>query len=332
MNKSTLYRGKNSVSKRRLKFGFTLVELLVVIAIIGVLVALLLPAVQRAREAANRIACTNNLKQLGLAILLYDDRNGSLPSGSTGPHDPGGFPDAFREPNSSCCPFGHFGWSALVLPYMEAQAVYDMIDFSVPAYCESVPESSRGWGAPDRGPAGDPRNREAANSQPSSFVCPSAQRVQPVNQHKDYAINGGSGLACCVERNGPHDGVAWMRSGVPLAEVIDGTSNTYLLLECAHWAPRGWVDMDTGSNPFFFITHNSNGYVIAHSAEGPAPPNVALRNYNTRGTYSSHAEGINVCYVDGHVAFVSDYIDFFTYLGQFTREGQELLGAEGFNF
>ena len=305
--------------------GFTLVELLVVIAIIGVLVALLLPAVQSAREAARRMACTNNLKQIALAAMLYEDQNGQLPPGSTGPGIQGEFPAPFDEPNSACCPFGHFGWPALILPFMEGQAIYDQIDFSVQAFCESIPESPRGWGSPDRGPAGSPRNRLAANSQPPTFVCPSAHRVQPENQHKDYAINGGSGNQCCIERNGPHDGVAWIKSDVKITDVTDGTSSTYLFLECAHWAPRGWVDQETGSNPFFFITHNSNGYVIALSAEGPAPPNVRLENFNTRSTYSEHPDGISVAYVDGHVAWVSDYIDFNVYLAEHTREGGEVL-------
>ncbi len=308
----------------RRRSGFTLVELLVVIAIIGVLVALLLPAVQSAREAGRRAQCLNNLRQMALGMLLYVDQHKSLPSGSTGPFEDG-FPEAFREPNSGCCPFGHFGWPALILPFIEQQNLYDQIDFTVPAYAESVPESSRGWGSPERGPAGDPRNRNAANSQPNTFVCPSAHRVQPETQHKDYAINGGSGLACCVERNGPHDGIAWMRSGVTLGDVVDGLSNTYMLLECAHWAPRGWVDAETGCNPFFFITHNSNGYVIAHSATGPAPPNVSLDNFNTRGTYSSHPDGINVAWGDGRAGFVSDFVDFNSYLAQFTREGGETI-------
>jgi prepilin-type N-terminal cleavage/methylation domain-containing protein/prepilin-type processing-associated H-X9-DG protein len=311
----------------RRRAGFTLVELLVVIAIIGILIALLLPAVQSAREAARRSQCLNNLKQLSLAVILYEDQAKSLPPGSTGGYDvkTGAFPAPFSEPNSGCCPYGHFGWSAIILPYMEQQALYNSIDFKVQAFVQSMPESSRGWGSPDRGPVGNQRNALAANSQPSTLVCPSAHRVQPKNIHKDYAINGGSGNLCCVERNGPHDGVAWMRSGVKLGEITDGSSNTYLFLECAHWAPRGWIDAETGNNPFFFVSHESNGYVIATSVEGPAPPNVSLKNFNTRGAYSSHPGGINVSYLDGSVSFVSDYIDFNSYLAQFTREGGEVI-------
>ncbi len=311
--------------------GFTLVELLVVIAIIGVLVALLLPAVQAAREASRRSDCQNRIRQLAIANLMHHDALEALPAGATGEYggDRRPFSPPWKEPNSGCCPFGFYSWSALVLPYMEAQNIYDQIDFSLPAYAESLPEGRRGWGSPERGPAGDPVNRLAALSQPSTFVCPSAVRVQPITQHKDYAINAGSGLKCCVDRNGPHDGVSWMLSEVGMEEITDGTSNTYLLLECAHNAPRGWVDPDTGSNPFLFVTHNSNGMVIAHTAVGPGPPNFRRQDaFNTRGAYSDHPGGINVAHVDGSVDFVTDFIDFDIYWAFHTRAGDEVTGIE----
>ena len=314
---------------RPTRAAFTLVELLVVIAIIAMLVTILLPAVQSAREAARRSTCINNLKQLSLAVLLHESNLQKLPSGSTGGYDEqtGRFPAPFNEPNSSCCPFGHFSWSSLVLPFMEAQDIYDTIDFSAQAYVESLPESFRGWGGPNRGPVGDPKNRLAANSQPPTFVCPSAHRVQPETQHKDYAINAGTGLTgCCIDRNGPHDGVAWMRSEVQLRQIEDGASHTYLLMECVHTAPRGWVDPETGSNPFLFVTHNSNGMVIAHTAVGPGPPNYRKHDaFNTRGAYSEHPNGIFVSFVDGHVTFVSDYIDFDVYQATHTRSGAEVV-------
>lgn len=311
--------------------AFTLVELLVVIAIIGVLVALLLPAVQAAREAARRSDCQSRMRQLAVANLIHHDSLEALPAGAIGEHhgERQPFRGAWREPNSSCCPFGYFSWSALVLPYMEAQNVYDQIDFTVPAYAESLPEGSRGWGGPERGPAGDVKNQIAALSQPSTFVCPSAVRVQPVNQYKDYAINAGSGLKCCVDRNGPHDGLAWMLSEVGIEEITDGTTNTYLLLECAHNGPRGWVDPDTGSNPFLFVTHNSNGMVIAHTAVGSGPPNFRRHDaFNTRGAYSDHPGGINVAYADGSVDFVTDFIDFDIYWAFHTRAGDEVATSE----
>ena len=117
--------------------------------------------------------------------------------------------------------------------------------------------------------------------------------------------------------------------GLGLEEITDGTSNTYLLMECAHNAPRGWVDPDTGSNPFLFVTHNSNGMVIAHTAVGPGPPNFRRSDaFNTRGAYSDHPGGINVSYADGHIEFVSDFIDFNTYLAFHTRDAGEVPRSE----
>ncbi len=101
--------------------GFTLVELLVVIAIIGILIALLLPAVQAAREAARRSQCTNNLKQLSLAMHNYHDTFGVFPPGSLG--------DPAWTGNYNIYD-GHFGWPVFILPFVEQQALHERIDFN----------------------------------------------------------------------------------------------------------------------------------------------------------------------------------------------------------
>src|SRR5262249_20686410 len=109
----------------RSRRAFTLIELLVVIAVIGILIALLLPAVQKVREAANRTSCTNNLKQIGLACPNYHDRNRCHPPGYTATvaYDP-------VDPGNSTSP--GWGWAAYLLPYLEQDNLYRKIDFTQP--------------------------------------------------------------------------------------------------------------------------------------------------------------------------------------------------------
>src|SRR5215469_16684413 len=108
-----------TTTPRRRVRGFTLIELLVVIAIIAVLIALLLPAVQAAREAARRSQCTNNLKQLGLAVMNYESSNGVLPP--TGALSPSGNPPS---------PIGDLGMKTRILPFLEQQALFKSINFT----------------------------------------------------------------------------------------------------------------------------------------------------------------------------------------------------------
>jgi prepilin-type N-terminal cleavage/methylation domain-containing protein len=294
--------------------GFTLVELLVVIAIIGILVGLLLPAVQAAREAARRMSCQNNLKQISLASHNYESAYKVLPSGSVGATNANGSccPVGWRDPRNTGLPWGHFSWAAIILPYCEATALYDRIDFRFPAFAESIPESE-GWGA-ERGPAGHANNRFAANNMPPFLVCPSARRVKPENQFKDYGMTSGTG-ACCPERsNNPttHTGMGWMNSKVRFADVLDGTANTIHYIEFAHWARRSWTAKNTGTNQFIWVHHTSQGY-----ADSARPPND--QTPNTRSAVSGHTGGVQGTMVDGSVQFISNHIDMPVYRALFTR-------------
>jgi prepilin-type N-terminal cleavage/methylation domain-containing protein len=301
-------------AQKKAPAGFTLVELLVVITIIGILIALMLPAVNAAREAARRATCANNLKQISLAIMLYQDKQECFPSGSMGRPQ-------WREPKSSCCFWGHFGWPAFILPELEQQNLYDTIDFTRQAYAEHIPEDS-GWASNgERGPAGDPINRPAALMMPPVFVCPSAHRVQPKNEQKDYGINAGRGY-CCPDRNGGHDGIAWLNSAVQPAHVRDGLSNTFLLLEFAHFGNHSWTDYDRGANQFFWVHHISQGYVTAAEHNGsPRPPNCTI--WNGRAAHSDHPGGVQATMCDGHLVWVADHVDFSVYWAGFTRAGDE---------
>ena len=141
---------------------------------------------------------------------------------------------------------------------------------------------------------------------------------------KDYGINGGTG-ACCAERWGPQDGLAWVRSGVRLGEVLDGTSSTFLFLEFAHNAGHSWTSPEMGTNQFMFVHHISQGYVTSAESGGSPmfPPNYTAPN--TRGAFSDHPGGVNAAYLDNHVGFISNHIDARLYGRLFTREGQEVV-------
>ena len=322
------------------KPGFTLIELLVVIAIIGVLIALLLPAVQAAREAARRAQCTNNLKQLALAAQNYHDVHGAFMAGNYAPDwtQTDVFPsqDAWHDPNSTCCPWGSYSWAAAILPFMEGNNVYDSINFGLPAYAFSIPEESD-WAGPtsERGPAGSLANSTAAAAQPSAFVCPSVDRVQPESQFKDYAINGGTG-ACCPERTltdaqrqAVGDGMGALNMHVNISEIRDGTSNTFLFLEQAHNANHSWVPLQRGSNQFLWVHHVSQGYVTAAEHGGnPFPPNSTFPN--SRGAFGRHPGGVMTAFVDGHVQFIKEHVAFRPYRALFTRKNGEVISSDEF--
>ncbi|HEY2415143.1 MAG TPA: DUF1559 domain-containing protein [Pirellulaceae bacterium] len=333
-------RGKRTNSPRPLH-GFTLVELLVVIAIIGVLVALLLPAVQTAREAARRSQCTNNLKQLALAAMNYEDTFKTLPPGSAGQYTISGgtvgFPSAWKDP-SHTTPWGHFSWAALILPFVEQKAMYDTINFNVPAYVNSIQEvtsGTLGGAVTERGPSGSTVNQIPCSTVPKVFKCPSARPITAgIKEHKDYAINAGTGV-CCPERSNQiaapttMDGLGYMGVGIRLAEVTDGTTNTFLFLEQASHANHSWLPLLKGANHFIWVHHPSQGFVQSNNGSQtgpPSPPNDTT--WNNRATVGGHPSGVLASMADGHVVFVSNNVDFTTFRYTFTRGGGETLSGQ----
>jgi prepilin-type N-terminal cleavage/methylation domain-containing protein/prepilin-type processing-associated H-X9-DG protein len=198
--------------------GFTLVELLVVIAIIGVLVALLLPAVQAAREAARRMSCQNNLKQLGLAAHNFESARQVFPTGS----------ESKSYPGNPAHPYNFYRWSVLahLTPYLEQSNAYNTVDFETPLYPPGYQIT--------------PQNAIAASLKVPLFLCPSDQQ-QPVSKFSDssgtqydwgptnYAGNAGSGIGGGTGYK--TDGVFFINSKVRIGDLTDGTTNTALFSE-----------------------------------------------------------------------------------------------------
>jgi prepilin-type N-terminal cleavage/methylation domain-containing protein/prepilin-type processing-associated H-X9-DG protein len=325
--------------------GFTLIELLVVIAIIAILIGLLLPAVQKVREAAARSKCQNNLKQIALAAQGHHDALGVFPPGAYAPPGSWRLTDAvpraswvagWRDPFSSCCPWGIFSWSSRILPYIEGGNIYNNMNFTVPAYAPHVPEDT-GWVAAntDRGPAGNVANQLAAGNTPKVFRCPTARkgRLSDEGTMKDYAMFYDSGRpnfeeACCPERtyfgyndtNRPFNGMGWVNSQVRMADVTDGTSSTMYFSEKSNYDNQSWCFDGSGCNEFFWVHHPSQGMITASQ-----PVNWTQKG-NSRAAFGEHQPGgCNVAFVDGHVVFINNNIDFQTWTRMGTRNAGEVV-------
>lgn len=316
------YRRTNWVSRKpTAQTAFTLVELLVVIAIIGILVALLLPAVQSARESARRSQCISNLRQLSIGLLNYESAHGSLPIG-------------FQYPaKANPALLTNFGpnWAVLLLPYAEQQSVYDQFDFSVDISDQA---------------------NEAPRTVPLSVMqCPSdSYNTQIADLGRrgtwargNYAANAGNGplLTRGDGIYGP-DSPGWkdpLRRGVigpnvasRLREITDGTTKSILLGEVRAGVTgqdeRGiWAIGAAGSSMLFWYgsTGDANGpnvcNAFADDVRGPKPKDAALLESECMPDYhgddwadqatvrSQHAGGVVLGMADGSAHFVSDDID-----------------------
>lgn len=282
--------------------GFTLIELLVVIAIIAILISLLLPAVQQAREAARRTQCRNNLKQIGLALHNYHDAYHGFPSGWIETSTQWGLPAADTV--------NGFGWGAMILPYIEQSNLYNRINFDAPLLTE-----------PDRDPATPQLENNAtlvANQALAAFQCPSD--VGPDRQdnwhfthnatHKlldagtsDYVGNFGTwAIQLYDSRSAEGEGIFFRNSHIHIRDITDGTSNTFLVGE------RKWTGVDAMGSP-----HLGDAYWMGTIDNWATDITATVSRYMNHGhqaSYSSaHTGGATFLLCDGSVRFVSENIN-----------------------
>ena len=297
------------------RLAFTLIELLVVIAIIGVLIALLLPAVQKVREAANRMKCANNLKQLGLACHHYENTFGKFPPGHVnGPFPEGGVARAVIH-----------GWGPYLLRFIEQSALADLYRWDLFHY--------------------EPGNQPVASVQLPIMQCPSAEsnRFSIHGQYSgrkgactDYAptLNVDPVLAemGLIDRVGDYRGVLALNYMTRQADITDGTSHTILLTEDAG-QPRDWRVGQAGEDQ----VHSggpwvSGGQVIQVKGSSPdgvtQPGPCALNCTNQHQVYSFHSSGANAVFADGSVHFLKAGMTIRVLAALVTRAGGEVV-AEG---
>ncbi len=321
---------------RNARFGFTLIELLVVIAIIAVLIALLLPAVQSAREAARRAQCTNNLKQLGLAMHNYHDAHGQFTPGYLtllGGNSIMGAPDAETRDTGP-----GWAWGALLLPYMEQAPLHAALNFDLPCWL--------------------PANSTGARASISGFLCPSvgeasrtydvkseAGAVMTTFSRSHYAANSGREEAWAHpvdDWSSLSDGPIYRNSRTRIASVTDGLSNTIFVGEhSAVLSDKTWVGIVPGSiicpTPKFAFSACDVGatQTLVHSGpnswETPPlvhPPNSRLCKLCQM--YADHPGGSNVLMGDGSVRFAKASISQAVWPALATRAGGEIISSDQF--
>lgn len=294
-----IYAFRQGTSQRR---GFTLVELLVVIAIIGVLVALLLPAVQQAREAARRMSCSNNLKNLGLALHNYHDTYQTFPSG----HLYQGHFDG--NPNSSAGGTG-FGWAIGLLQYIEQGNQFDRFDPRYPAGENTIT-----------------RNREVCQTPLALFACPSD--TKPPQQNDGAIPNSATSSyqGCGTSYDGYSNHTKTQNANANrfngvfgrtnrgfetgFRDMLDGTTNTAMIAETKWkmdnngrnrsriYCGKDIVDYAQGATNCLLV--NGQWTINWTQPEGNPQP------HRTAG--SNHPGGAMFCFVDGSVKFITDTI------------------------
>ncbi|MEO1993034.1 MAG: DUF1559 domain-containing protein, partial [Pirellulales bacterium] len=281
--------------------GFTLVELLVVIAIIGVLIGLLLPAVQAARESARRMRCNNNLKQIGVALHSYASSHSTFPAAY-----------GWNTQSKSKSWQKAWGWGARILPFLEESALSDVLGVESREFNEAMPgNNSSSW----------PSAIVAAmRTSISGFRCPSDVPPSDINTSTDFCHSGGPDSTKPALSNyagvygyqfsnwGPsangepaHFGVMRGQNGVGIEEIFDGTSNTFAVGErgWSHGAAY-WVGVGNVNSEAQWSSPKVVGRVFIWKINAPR----VGRYYSAFS--SMHPGGANFAMADGSVHFINE--------------------------
>jgi prepilin-type N-terminal cleavage/methylation domain-containing protein/prepilin-type processing-associated H-X9-DG protein len=288
--------------------GFTLIELLVVITIISILIALLLPAVQAAREAARRAQCSNNLKQIGIALHLYHDTHKRLPSGWRG-YTPSGQPDPLGEPG--------WGWAACILPYLELENLGDkLIHFDQPLTA-AVNEPARSL------PLVVYRCPSDIGEKTFTFVPDEGNvTVTPVLATANYVgVFGVEDVHKCgsvpAGQQCKSDGTFFHNSAVTFTDIGDGLSNTFIVGERTSMLGYStWAGAPAGDEC-------APGLVVGSASYPPNSAASDIHNFSSR-----HPQGTHFLMADGSVHLISQYIDERSYHALCTRAGEEPVSSK----
>jgi prepilin-type N-terminal cleavage/methylation domain-containing protein/prepilin-type processing-associated H-X9-DG protein len=288
------------------RVGFTLIELLVVIAIIAILIGLLLPAVQKVREAAARIKCANNLKQLGLALHAYHDTYTRLPPGGSGPNI-GGF---VASPGMT----GSIGYTVYILPQVEQDPVFRQMNTTV-NYNQPPNDTTAPLLIPIyQCPSGLVTESALVTGKTHHYPGVAGPKGTNPQTGVTYTTTGGTqgGIS--------HHGVLGPNTRITLVGITDGTSNTLMVGELS------WKD----ANCYRPWTRGWDSDAMASSKNVTNPMNSTpyngSSNFNDVSFGSMHPGGANFLLADGSVRFVQQSIDMDTYRAVASRDGGESLG------
>jgi prepilin-type N-terminal cleavage/methylation domain-containing protein len=304
--------------------GFTLIELLVVITIIAVLVGLLLPAVQQAREAARRAQCMNNLRQMGLALHNYHDATGAFPPG---------YVSAVQTSGEDYPELGPgWGWGAMILPQIEQAALFNAIDFT-----QAIQSAA---------------SVTARRSVVRTYLCPSSPGDGPASLKDGEKgpvaladVAPGQYLACAGQGEiedvpGTNNGVFFRNSRVALRDVTDGTGQTLLLGERSrNVCDATWVgavpSMVVCTNPSWPVRDcaTSNVMVLANTGPWPDEPWVNVPNHKGAKAddfWSLHTGGCDFLMGDGSVRFIKESVNPTVFSSLASRSGGEVVSSDQF--